>query len=323
MNNKLDTDLGHDNKMSGEHNLHSALQFGEQRDFWWNLDFLKLMATRWQLANATSMVDVGCGLGHWSRLLLRFLQPGARCVCVDKEIQWLEKADPLFKSDYPNLLPNQVVFTQGYAEKLPLEDGRFDVATCQTLLMHLKDPETALQEMIRVIKPRGLVICSEPNNLVNNLVMGSLFDRVPLESLVRNCEFWLRCQRGRKNLGEGDECLGDLLPGMFKEAGLEDIQVYVSDKAFPILPPYEDPEQIAMLDQERDWKQKGEGPWDYEQTRKYFLAGGGSPSSFDSSREELEETFNAQEAMINEGRFASAGGGIHYLVSGRKPAKSN
>lgn len=31
---------------------HSAEYFGEQRDFWWNHDFLQLMARRWNLPPA-------------------------------------------------------------------------------------------------------------------------------------------------------------------------------------------------------------------------------------------------------------------------------
>ena len=46
---------------------HSAAHFGEQRDFWWHRDFLDLMALRWKLADASSIADIGCGLGHWSR----------------------------------------------------------------------------------------------------------------------------------------------------------------------------------------------------------------------------------------------------------------
>src|ERR1039458_5904506 len=40
---------------------HSAEQFGPQRDFWWNRDFLDLMATRWRLREAASLADIGCG----------------------------------------------------------------------------------------------------------------------------------------------------------------------------------------------------------------------------------------------------------------------
>jgi hypothetical protein len=41
--------------------LHSADYFNDARDFWWNLDFLKLMAQRWQIQEIGNLLDVGCG----------------------------------------------------------------------------------------------------------------------------------------------------------------------------------------------------------------------------------------------------------------------
>jgi 2-polyprenyl-3-methyl-5-hydroxy-6-metoxy-1,4-benzoquinol methylase len=48
---------------------HSADYFGATRDFWWNHDFLELMSARWRLAAVRSVLDVGCGVGHWGRCL--------------------------------------------------------------------------------------------------------------------------------------------------------------------------------------------------------------------------------------------------------------
>ena len=38
---------------------------GEWRDIWWNQDFLELMARRCRVENVSSVLDVGCGAGHW------------------------------------------------------------------------------------------------------------------------------------------------------------------------------------------------------------------------------------------------------------------
>lgn len=68
---------------------HSAEWFGDQRDFWWNRDFLDLMAARWRLREAASLADIGCGLGHWSRLLYPYLAQSARLAGVDREPRWV------------------------------------------------------------------------------------------------------------------------------------------------------------------------------------------------------------------------------------------
>ncbi len=52
---------------------HSEEYFSEYRDHWWNKDFLELMARRWNLDSYSSLLDVGCGEFHWSRLLAPFL----------------------------------------------------------------------------------------------------------------------------------------------------------------------------------------------------------------------------------------------------------
>ena len=153
---------------------HSAAHFGEQRDFWWHRDFLDLMALRWKLADASSIADIGCGLGHWSRLLYRYLKAPASLVGVDRESEWVGQAFTFFKRVYPEVSADQVKFIQGDALCLPLPSDEFDVVTCQTLLMHLSRPEIAIEEMRRITKPGGLLICVEPNNLADILTASAL-----------------------------------------------------------------------------------------------------------------------------------------------------
>ena len=64
--------------------LHSAAWFGEQRDFWWNADYLALVVSRLGLQAARSVLDAGSGIGHWGRALLPHL-PDAQLVGVDRE----------------------------------------------------------------------------------------------------------------------------------------------------------------------------------------------------------------------------------------------
>src|SRR6187402_3012818 len=80
---------------------HSAEQFGPQRDFWWHRDFLDLMATRWRLREAGSLADIGCGQGHWSRLLYPYLRKPARLVGVDREPRWVTETAQNFQRAFP------------------------------------------------------------------------------------------------------------------------------------------------------------------------------------------------------------------------------
>jgi SAM-dependent methyltransferase len=56
--------------------------------------------------------------------------------------------------------PGPVVDDVGVAEKLPYEDGAFDVALCTQVLEHADDPSAVVGEIHRVLKPGGLALVS-------------------------------------------------------------------------------------------------------------------------------------------------------------------
>src|SRR5215470_15264736 len=132
---------------------HSIQEFDPQRDYWWHRDFLDLMAARWELAEAASLADIGCGQCHWSRLLYRYLKAPGRFTGVDREARWVAEAEQRFRRAFPRVPSNLLNFIKADATKLPLPDNDFDVVTCQTLLMHLGQPVIALREMVRILRP--------------------------------------------------------------------------------------------------------------------------------------------------------------------------
>ena len=301
-----------------QHQPHSAEQFGPQRDFWWNRDFLDLMAKRWRLNEATSLADVGCGQGHWSRLLYLYLRAPARFTGIDREPRWVAESAQTFRAAFPHVPPELLTFAEGDAAKMPLPDSSFEVVTCQTVLMHLARPLDALREMLRILRPGGLLLCAEPNNFWNCLAFTSLTAAEPVESLVRQFEFWLRYHRGKLAGGEGNHSIGDLLPGYFAEIGLSQIEVHLSDRAASIVPPYHTPAQQALLEQERQWKASATGPWNREDLRRCVLQGGGSEDFFRSGFEQLVEKYAREQEAIASRTFHAANGSLFYLVSGRK-----
>ena len=279
------------------------------------------MSVRWRLREAASLADIGCGLCHWSRLLYPFLKSPARFAAVDREPQWVAQAEQVFKKSFPRIPPELFSFAQGTADAIPLPDDSFDVVTCQTVLMHAAAPLQALREMIRIARPGGLVVCVEPNNLWNYMAFTSLTADEPVDEVVRRFEFWLRYHRGMKAASQGDHTLGDLLPGLFAELGLDEIQVYQSDRVPAIFPPYEAPSQKALLEEDNRAHQAGTGPWDVAQLRRYVALGGGTPDFFQRCMGEIEKRFDREQSAIRQGKFHAACGGLMYLVSGRKPSK--
>lgn len=293
---------------------HSAEFFNETRDYWWNADFLRLMAERLEFAKVSRVLDVGCGVGHWTFALAGVLPQTARLTGVDREDEWVSKAAQRMKDAG---LGDRCEFVRGDAMSLAFADASFDLVTCQTVLIHLKDPKGAIREMMRVARPGGLVLTVEPCNMASMGVFSSVSDSLPTEIFAANLRFQLMLQRGKRALGLGFNSLGDLVPRMMAELGLRDIRAYMSDRATPMYPPYDKPHQRAEARQWKDWHAREHWVWDRATTLQYFLAGGGDEREFEVLWEQAGRLMAAEIAAIEAGTFHCGNPHITYLVAGR------
>lgn len=301
--------------MKSEHLPHSGHYFGDQRDFWWNFDFLELMAKRWDLKHCRSLLDVGCGVGHWGLTLAPFLPSECKVNGIDPEEQWIVIAKE--KTNQKNI--NQPFQYQvGSAEKIPFEDNTFDIVTCQTVLIHLSDVSVALKEMIRVLKPGGLLAVAEPNNIAPMLVFDNHSIDDPIDSVLEHIHFQMLCERGKKSLGLGYNSIGDLLPDYFAQQHLDQIQIYLSDKTSPLIPPYSSNEEQVLVEQSQTWSDQEIAVWPREETKRYFLAGGGSAEEFERRWQKILKAIRLHQKNIGNKTLCSPGTCIMYLISGRK-----
>jgi len=115
------------------------------------------------------LLDVGCGCG-WSSYCLS--KAGFRTTGVD-----------LNPSAFEPPLDAMLNLRMGNALALPFEASSFDVIVSYQCLEHVPNPEAALNEMLRVCRPNGIVCIVGPNLLspllpikfmVNELVRGKL-----------------------------------------------------------------------------------------------------------------------------------------------------
>jgi ubiquinone/menaquinone biosynthesis C-methylase UbiE len=65
----------------------------------------------------------------------------------------------------------------GEAEDLPVQDGRFDAALSIGGFNYFNDPEKALREMVRAVKPGGTIVVSDE---IPNLTDRMIFRRIGL-----------------------------------------------------------------------------------------------------------------------------------------------
>lgn len=292
---------------------HSAEHFGEYRDYWWNKDFLELMSKRWHLEKIHSLLDVGCGVGHWGQILSPFLPENAKIFGIDREREWVQKAQ-----ERTQKYGDRFEYRQGCVEEIPFPDRSFDMVTCQTLLIHVPHVKNALEEMLRVLKPGGLLVVVEPNNYANQLILDTLSIAEPLSDIIKAIQFHLICERGRERLGLGFESIGDIIPAYFQKLDLKNIQVYLSDKTSPLVPPYSTYEEQIWIKQLKDWFEEEFIVWNETDTKTYYLAGGGNIEDFNEVWQYLKKRFaKCLEAIANQ-TYSAAGGNILYLISGRK-----
>jgi hypothetical protein len=113
--------------------------------------------------------------------------------------------------------------------------------------------------------------------------------------------------------------VGELVPGYFGEEGLVELRGWVSDKSHLMVPPYEGDEQRALRKVHAEEAEHGGWGWSRDQTRRYYLAGGGSESEFDAAWERRVAEYTQVAEAIDDGKFKTAGGPILYLVAGRRP----
>ena len=96
------------------------------------------------------VLDGGCGEGYMSRLLAA---RGARVVGIDTSSTLIEAAER-----YANSSSSGSTYYVASLEKIPEGDKRFDVVVLNHVLSDISDPEVALREVGRVLRPGGRLV---------------------------------------------------------------------------------------------------------------------------------------------------------------------
>jgi ubiquinone/menaquinone biosynthesis C-methylase UbiE len=103
------------------------------------------------LADASGRVlDVGGGNG----LVRAVLPRGVDYVSLDPLLDWLDESWSVVADDF-SCLRQPLQFVRGVAEHLPFADRNFDTVLSLWSLNHCADPQRAIAEVARVIRPSG------------------------------------------------------------------------------------------------------------------------------------------------------------------------
>lgn len=105
------------------------------------------------------VLDVATGTGRLPLALCRHAHFQGRVVGVDLSRRMLRFA---VKTLY--VFDDRVTFIWASAEKLPFPDASFDVVTCLEALEFMTSPRAVLAEMVRVLRPGGLLLVTQRIN---------------------------------------------------------------------------------------------------------------------------------------------------------------
>jgi len=116
-----------------------------------------------------SVVDFGCKYGH---LLPMLVAQGAKeAIGIDAEDSYVEAGQAVFEILYPNVRILKSEF--GY---IPLQPETIDIIVANEVISHINPGylETVYVEFARILKPGGILLISDGNNLENKQCLGTL-----------------------------------------------------------------------------------------------------------------------------------------------------
>lgn len=120
---------------------------------------------RRNLADNISVLDIGGGkLCEFAPELAGFT--GIKIIALDISAEELA---------LNNDADEKIVFDITSGKRVPLEDGSVDMVTSSSVLEHLKNIETAMKEVSRILKPGGKFISVLPNKFALFAIVNQLF----------------------------------------------------------------------------------------------------------------------------------------------------
>ena len=108
---------------------------------------------------------------------------------------------------------------------LPFDDDRFDRVFCHALMEHLSDPVRALRELLRVLKPGGVIGVSSPD-------WGGFVLAPPCAALTKAVDAYTTLQTSNG----GDVQVGRKLGSLLSAAGFENCQMSARYEVYSSLP---------------------------------------------------------------------------------------
>jgi ubiquinone/menaquinone biosynthesis C-methylase UbiE len=119
-----------------------------------------------QIDSQAKILDIACGTGEFERLLLD-KNPTQKITGIDISANMLSVAREKYQT-YPN-----IEFQKASVHSLPFDNNCFDVVVSANAFHYFDEPQVALAEMKRVLKPNGKIVILDWNK---DYLMCKIFD---------------------------------------------------------------------------------------------------------------------------------------------------
>ena len=265
---------------------------GKTYDMGYSDLFMELLERRSAARNAAhllpllrpgmDLLDLGCGPGLITLGLARAVYPG-KATGLDRDGEQVGTARANARLEGVE----NVCFVPGESLDLPFPGGSLDVVHCHAFLMHSPRIREQLAEIVRVLKPGGILSSRDMD------VPASFISPVRDD----NQGMWDMLGEVVRQEG-GDPWMGRHLKTFFRNAGLEDVETGFGSDSFT------SPEDVEFL--ARFLLEWGLSP-------EFMARTGGSPGDFGRWREQVER-WSRRPGAVGCFQFGHA--------VGRKPWKS-
>lgn len=180
-----------------------------------------------------SLLEIGCGVGA------QLDQVGTRCpqvqlTGIDLSLTNLNAAQGFV----PGSAASAARLVHADATALPFSDQSFDTAITIWMLEHVKDPSAVLQEALRVLRPDGLLLCTEVDN--------ATFRFLPELPAIQG---WWDLFCVQQSEGGGDPFVGRKLRGLAQNLGCQEISTQELGIVSTELNPERRSELLAYLEE--------------------------------------------------------------------------
>ena len=152
------------------------------------------------------ILEVGCGTGDDARQIAKMIAPTGSMIAIDKSEAIISEARRRSRGK-----SDSIDFKVGDATNLDLESATFDACRIERTLIHIPEPTSAMNEIVRVLNIKGKLVAYEPD--LETYVIDSSYR----ELTRRLLKYWY----GQLQSG----WVARHLPTLFKESGIADISI--------------------------------------------------------------------------------------------------